>query len=94
MNANERTRLDRIEEKIDKLAEAVVLIARAEEKIIALEEKVDDLHRKLDDLEDRLRAAEELAHQSQRTISSIVQFGWIVLGAFVTAGIGTILVLN
>ena len=33
MNANERTRLDRIEEKIDKLADAVVSIARAEEKI-------------------------------------------------------------
>tara|TARA_E500000318_G_C3562492_1_gene214090 strand:+ start:2534 stop:2818 length:285 start_codon:yes stop_codon:yes gene_type:complete len=94
MNANERTRLDRIEEKIDKLAEAVVLIARAEEKIIALEEKVDDLHEKIDMYDERLRAVEESSHQSKSTISSIVKLGWIVIGALVTAGIGTIMVIK
>ena len=49
MNANERTRLDRIEEKIDKLADAVVSIARAEEKIHSLEEKVVTVWQSLDD---------------------------------------------
>jgi hypothetical protein len=34
MDSREKTRLDRIEEKIDKMAEAVVSLARAEEKIV------------------------------------------------------------
>jgi hypothetical protein len=38
MNANEKTRLDRIEEKIDKMADAIIALARAEEKISNLDE--------------------------------------------------------
>ena len=94
MNAGEKTRLDRIEEKIDKLAEAVILIARAEEKINALEEKVDDLHHKMDEDNARLRKVEELAFQSKSTISSIVHFMWIVIGAVITAGIGAIFMIK
>ena len=61
MNANEKARLDRIEEKIDKMSEAIISLARAEEKIHSLEEKtvtvwqsIDDLHGKFDELEERI----------------------------------------
>jgi peptidoglycan hydrolase CwlO-like protein len=101
MNKNEGTRLDRIEEKIDKLCDAVVSLARAEEKIHSLEEKtvtiwqsIDDLHTKFDEMEERLRDAEVLLAKSKETISSIVNLGWIVIGAIVTAGIGTLLMVN
>jgi hypothetical protein len=57
MNGDDRTRLDRIEEKIDKMTEAIVSLARAEEKIHSLEEKtvttwqsIDDLHVKFDEV--------------------------------------------
>tara|TARA_R100000005_G_C4975291_1_gene186889 strand:+ start:577 stop:882 length:306 start_codon:yes stop_codon:yes gene_type:complete len=101
MNANERNRLDRIEEKIDKLADAVVSIARAEEKIHSLEDKVvtvwqslDDAHTKLDEIDDRLHAAEESVNISKSTISNIVRLGWIVVAAVITAGIGMITMIN
>ena len=101
MNKSENTRLDRIEEKIDKLAEAVISIARAEEKIHNFEEKtiavwqsIDDLHNKFDEMEERLRDAEVLLAKSKQTISSIVNLGWIVIGAIVTAGIGAIIMVN
>ena len=38
MNQSDKTRLDRIEEKIDRMSEAVIALARAEEKIISLDE--------------------------------------------------------
>ena len=101
MNQNERARLDRIEEKIDKLCDAVVSIARAEEKIHNLEDKtvavfesIDDLHQKFDDLEERVRGAEVIVETSKRTISSIVQLGWVIVGAIVTAGIGAIFMIK
>ena len=101
MNKTEGTRLDRIEEKIDKLCDAVVSLARAEEKIHSLEEKtvtiwqsIDDLHSKFDEIEERLRDAEVVLGESKQTISSIVNLGWIVIGAIVTAGIGTLLMVN
>ena len=101
MNKTEGTRLDRIEEKIDKLCDAVVSLARAEEKIHSLEEKtvtiwqsIDDLHTKFDEIEERLRDAEVVLSESKQTISSIVNLGWIVIGAIVTAGIGTLLMVN
>ena len=101
MNQNERTRLDRIEEKIDKMEEAIISLARAEEKIHSLEEKtvtiwqsIDDLHNKFDEMEERIREAEVLLEGSKQTISSIVNLGWIVIGSIVTAGIGTLFMLN
>ena len=101
MNQNDKQRLDRIEEKIAKLCDAVVSIARAEEKIHNLEEKVvtvwdslDDLHTKFDEIEERIRTAEVIISKSKDTISSIVKLGWIVIGALVTAGIGTIFMIN
>jgi hypothetical protein len=101
MNKQENTRLDRIEEKIDKMAEAIISLARAEEKIHSLEEKtvtiwqsIDDLHSKFDEMEERVREAEVLLAKSKSTISSIVQLGWIIVGAIITAGIGTLFMLN
>ena len=101
MNANEKARLDRIEEKIDKMSEAIISLARAEEKIHSLEEKtvtvwqsIDDLHGKFDELEERIREAEVIVESSRQTISSIVKLGWIIVGAMITAGIGTIMMIN
>ena len=101
MNQNEKTRLDRIEEKIDMLADAVVSIARAEEKIHSLEDKVvtvwssvDDLHSKFDEIEERIRLVECQIEASKQTISSILQFGWLVIGAIVTSAIAALFMLN
>jgi peptidoglycan hydrolase CwlO-like protein len=101
MNAGEKTRLDRIEEKIDKLADAVVSIARAEEKIHSLEDKVvtvwssvDDLHTKFDEIEERIRLLECQIEASKQTISNIVQFGWLVVGAIVTSAVAALFMLN
>ena len=83
------------------MAEAIISIARAEEKIHNLEEKVvtvwdslDDLHTKFDEIEERIREAEVLITTSKNTISSIVKLGWIVIGALITAGIGTLFMIN
>jgi|TARA_A100001015_G_scaffold126320_1_gene139981 chromosome segregation ATPase len=100
MNGDDRTRLDRIEEKIDKMTEAIVSLARAEEKIHSLEEKtvttwqsIDDLHVKFDDIEDRLREAECILGEAKSTISGIVKFGWVVIGALVTGIVAAIFML-
>lgn len=91
MNADDKNRLDRIEAKIDKMAEAIISLARAEEKIHSLEEKtvttwqsIDDLHVKFDDIDERLRETECVLAKTQDTISNILQFGWLLIGAIVT----------
>ena len=87
MNANERTRLDRIEEKIDKLADAVISIARAEEKLAGLEQLNVDQSRKLQDLDDRLRIVETKGQDIEQKMSVFSQVFWIALTAFITGGI-------
>ena len=47
MNQSDKTRLDRIEEKIDRMSEAVIALARAEEKIISLDETTRMILRKM-----------------------------------------------
>ena len=84
MNANERTRLDRIEEKIHSL----------EEKVVTVWQSLDDAHTKLDEIDDRLHAAEESVNATKSTISNIVRLGWIIIAAVITAGIGTITMMN
>tara|TARA_A100001011_G_scaffold155044_1_gene163554 strand:- start:133 stop:453 length:321 start_codon:yes stop_codon:yes gene_type:complete len=93
MNATEKTRLDRIEEKIDKLADAVVSIARAEEKIHSLDEKVitiwssmDDLHSKFDALEERLREVEVVTDLAKSKLQFISTLFWTVFGT-IAAGL-------
>jgi peptidoglycan hydrolase CwlO-like protein len=95
MNQTEKTRLDRIEEKIDKLADAVVSIARAEEKIHSLDEKVitiwssmDDLHGKFDSLEERLREVESVTDDAKNKLQFISTLFWTIIAA-AAAGIAS-----
>ena len=87
MNANERTRLDRIEEKIDKLADTVVSIARAEEKLAGLEQLNVDQSRKLQDLDDRLRIVETKVHDIEQKMLVFSKVFWIAITALITGGI-------
>ena len=86
MNAHEKTRLDRIEEKIDKMADAIIALARAEEKISAQEDSTRIILKRMVDQDDRLRLIErDLSHveDTTRTIKSVV---WTIT----TAVIGSI----
>jgi len=83
MNANEKTRLDRIEEKIDKMADAIIALARAEEKISAQEESTRIILKRMVDQDDRLRLIErDLSHveDTTRTIKSVV---WTITTAII-----------
>ena len=83
MNANEKTRLDRIEEKIDKMSDAIIALARAEEKISAQEESTRIILKRMVDQDDRLRLIErDLSHveDTTRTIKSVV---WTITTAII-----------
>jgi len=83
MNANEKTRLDRIEEKIDKMADAIIALARAEEKISAQEDSTRIILKRMVDQDDRLRLIErDLSHveDTTRTIKSVV---WTITTAII-----------
>lgn len=89
MNANEKTRLDRIEEKIDKMADAIIALARAEEKISAQEESTRIILKRMVAQDDRLRLIErDLSHveDTTRTIKSVVwTITTAVIGSIVSA---------
>ena len=55
---------------------------------------IKEIEDKFDEIEERLREAEVLLAKSKSTISSIVQLGWIVIGAIITAAVGAIFMLN
>jgi hypothetical protein len=83
MNAHEKTRLDRIEEKIDKMADAIIALARAEEKISAQEESTRIILKRMVDQDDRLRMIErDLSHveDTTRTVKSVV---WTITTALI-----------
>ena len=83
MNAHEKTRLDRIEEKIDKMADAIIALARAEEKISAQEESTRIILKRMVNQDDRLRMIEKnLSHveDTTRTIKSVV---WTITTAII-----------
>ena len=83
MNANEKTRLDRIEEKIDKMADAIIALARAEEKISAQEDSTRIILKRMVNQDDRLRLIErDLSHveDTTRTIKSVV---WTITTAII-----------
>lgn len=83
MNAHEKTRLDRIEEKIDKMADAIIALARAEEKISAQEDSTRIILKRMVDQDDRLRLIErDLSHveDTTRTIKSVV---WTITTAII-----------
>lgn len=89
MNANEKTRLDRIEEKIDKMADAIIALARAEEKISAQEESTRIILKRMVAQDDRLRLIErDLSHveDTTKTIKSVVwTITTAVIGSIVSA---------
>jgi hypothetical protein len=83
MNAHEKDRLDRIEEKIDKMADAIIALARAEEKISAQEESTRIILKRMVNQDDRLRMIEKnLSHveDTTRTIKSVV---WTITTAII-----------
>ena len=83
MNAHEKTRLDRIEEKIDKMADAIIALARAEEKISAQEDSTRIILKRMVNQDDRLRMIErDLSHvqDTTRTIKSVV---WTITTAII-----------
>ena len=86
MDSREKTRLDRIEEKIDKMAEAVVSLARAEEKIVGLNTTTHAILKRFVEYETRMREVEAKAAESESKLKSITAFIWTVVTA-VTAAI-------
>jgi len=86
MNANEKTRLDRIEEKIDKMADAIIALARAEEKISAQEESTRIILKRMVDQDDRLRLIERDLSHVEDTTGTIKAVMWTIT----TATIGSI----
>ena len=76
MNQTEKTRLDRIEEKIDKMAEAIIALARAEEKIIALDETTRTILKRLISQDIRLIEVEKelsLVQDTSKTMGNIIK---------------------
>jgi len=89
MDSGEKTRLDRIEEKIDRMVEAIIALARAEEKIVSLDDATRIILKRMVAQDDRLRIIErDLSHaiDTTNTIRSVV---WAIttamIGAIVTA---------
>ena len=76
MNQTEKTRLDRIEEKIDKMAEAIIALARAEEKIIALDESTRTILKRLISQDIRLIEVEKelsLVQDTSKTMQNDIR---------------------
>ena len=86
MNANERTRLDRIEEKLDKLTDAMVSMARAEEKINALKDDHDKMYERINRLSQKLDDIEKKVDDNASTVSLINK----LVFAAVVAAVGSI----
>ena len=76
MNQTEKTRLDRIEEKIDKMAEAIIALARAEEKIITLDESTRTIIKRLISQDIRLIEVEKelsLVQDISKTMQNVIR---------------------
>jgi hypothetical protein len=85
MNANEKTRLDRIEEKIDKMADAIIALARAEEKISNLDETTRIILKRMVAQEERLRKVEQIQVDADGTLQTIKSIAWTFVSAIITA---------
>jgi hypothetical protein len=90
MNMNEKSRLDRIEEKIDKMAEAVIALARAEEKIFGLSETSHIILKRLVEYDNRMRAVERQSSESASKLRSITMFFWTIVTAISMSVVGAI----
>ena len=91
MNATEKTRLDRIEEKIDKMADAIVALARAEEKISNLDETTRIILKRMVAQEERLRHVEQQQADAEGTLKTIKSIAWTFVSAILTALGGAII---
>jgi len=91
MNATEKTRLDRIEEKIDKMADAIVALARAEEKISNLDETTRIILKRMVAQEERLRHVEQQQADAEGTLKTIKSIAWTFVSAIITALGGAII---
>ena len=91
MNSNEKTRLDRIEEKIDKMADAIIALARAEEKITNLDETTRIILKRMVDQDQRLRAVEQQQADAEGTLHTIKSIAWTFISAII-AGLGAAVV--
>ena len=91
MNAHEKTRLDRIEEKIDKMADAIIALARAEEKITTLDDTTRIILKRMVAQDDRLRNVEQLQADTEGTLKTIKSITWTFVSAVVTGLAGAVL---
>jgi hypothetical protein len=87
MTSNEKTRLDRIEEKIDKMADAIVALARAEEKISNLDETTRIILKRMVAQEERIRYIEQQQLDAEGTLKTIKSIAWTFVSAIIT-GLG------
>jgi uncharacterized radical SAM superfamily protein len=87
MTSNEKTRLDRIEEKIDKMADAIVALARAEEKISNLDETTRIILKRMVAQEERIRHVEQQQADAEGTLKTIKSVAWTFVSAIIT-GLG------
>jgi hypothetical protein len=85
MNNSEKTRLDRIEEKIDKMAEAVIALARAEEKISNLDETTRITLKRMVQYDERIRNLEQVQADNTTTIRTIRSIVWTFVSGIITA---------
>jgi ClpP class serine protease len=85
MNNSEKTRLDRIEEKIDKMAEAVIALARAEEKISNLDETTRITLKRMVQYDERIRNLEQVQADNTTTIKTIRSIVWTFISGIITA---------
>ena len=91
MNSSEKTRLDRIEEKIDKMADAIIALARAEEKITNLDETTRIILKRMVAQEERLRHVEQQQYDAEGTLKTVKSIAWTFISAIIT-GLGAALV--
>ena len=91
MNSSEKTRLDRIEEKIDKMADAIIALARAEEKITNLDETTRIILKRMVAQEERLRHVEQQQADSESTLNVVKSIAWTFVSAIIT-GLGGVLI--
>ena len=84
----DKTRLDRIENKIDKLSETVIAIARAEEKLLNLENARNDILDTLDEHEERLDRHAERLNAGATTLNSINKVFWLLVAAIIATAVG------
>ena len=87
ITSNEKTRLDRIEEKIDKMADAIVALARAEEKISNLDETTRIILKRMVAQEERIRYIEQQQLDAEGTLKTIKSIAWTFVSAIIT-GLG------